>query len=625
MKDKLQKINALTDCKITAAKDDEGKDKLPKIDIEGYNGGIMSVGYWGDVVIDLAGLKASDTVPILFSHSTFSTDSILGQTSKVINDGKTLSLVGELMSDSQTAKEVKTLAGNGFKFQASVGVDPMQYSEVETGVDVEVNGQSLKGPFTIIQSAKLNEISVVPLGADGSTSARIAAEQATHKENNMKPDEKKQDAPEQPTAEAIRAAAVSEELRISKVREVGKDHPEIVAEAIKNGWSPDKVELAVAKADLAAEKARNERPAGVNVQVKQAPAVNSGILAAAVSMRAGLKDAEKQYDSETLEKAHDLKLHSFTDLVKAAMAASGKVLEHSRHETREFLQAAFSTRDIANVLSNVANKFIREGYGTVENTWREVSAIRPVVDFKANTGVRLVMANLLKNLGPGGEIEHGQLSDETRTVQADTKALMLGISRKDIINDDLSVLSDIPRRLGYAAARTFNTDFWTVFEAAVAANFETGGTKANQTTGALTTTTLAAAEKLFLGLTDADGNPIGTEASTLLCGSTAYTSAREIFVSTDFAGGSAKTPVKNIYANMFKPAFSRYLSANPWYLVANPLSMPLMETAFLNGREEPFVETADADFNTLGVQMRAYYDYGAAFAEWRSAVRSTGE
>jgi hypothetical protein len=54
------------------------------------------------------------------------------------------------------------------------------------------------------------------------------------------------------------------------------------------------------------------------------------------------------------------------------------------------------------------------------------------------------------------------------------------------------------------------------------------------------------------------------------------------------------------------------------------MAMPLMQVAFLNGRQEPFVETADADFNTLGVQMRCYYDYGASFGEYRAAVRSTG-
>jgi hypothetical protein len=303
---------------------------------------------------------------------------------------------------------------------------------------------------------------------------------------------------------------------------------------------------------------------------------------------------------------------------------AGKPLEYTRHQTREFLQAAFSTRDISNVLAATANKFINEGYGTVEQTWRQVSAVRPVVDFKANTGVRLVMSNLLQALAPAGEIQHGALSDATRTITADTKALMLAVTRKDIINDDLGVLTDIPRRLGYAAARTFNTDFWAAFEAAVAANFSASAPKSNQTTGALTSATLKAAEALYLAQTDADGNPIGGELTTLLCGTTAYTPARELYVSTLVEGATARTPSGNIYVNRFAPAFSRYLSAAPWYLVSNPLAMPLMEAAFLNGREEPFVETADCDFNVLGIQMRCYYDYGVAFAEYRAAVRSTG-
>jgi hypothetical protein len=247
------------------------------------------------------------------------------------------------------------------------------------------------------------------------------------------------------------------------------------------------------------------------------------------------------------------------------------------------------------------------------------------VDFKANTGVRLVMANLLQALAPNGEIKHGAISDDARTVTADTKALMLGITRKDIINDDLAVLTDLPRRLGYAAARTFNTDFWATFTAAVAANFSASAPKLNQTTGALTSTTLAAAEALYLAQTDADGNPIGGELKTLLCGTTAFGPARELFVSQYFTNGATtKQPAGNIYQGMFAPAFSRYLAAAPWYLVSNPLAMPLMQVAFLNGREEPFVETADADFHTLGIQMRCYYDYGTAFGEYRAAVRSTG-
>jgi len=627
-----QPIIATGACRIVAVKAEEGKpEKLPRIEIEAYNGGVMSVGYWGPVVIDLAGLKAADSVPILYNHVSYSIDNILGQTSAVTNDGKALSATGDMMADGRTAREVKALAGNGFKFQASVGVDPEEWDEVAMGATVDANGQTHQGPFTFIKASKLTEISVVPLGADGTTSARIAAKQtgavAPNKEGvDMKLDAngKPIEGEGQPTAEAIRAAAVAEETRIGKVREIAKDHPEIMATAIEKGHTPDQVERDVLRAQLAAEKARNERPKVPGINGTAGVTVTPQVMAAAVALRAGLRNPEKAFGAETLTRAQELRIHSLTDLVRVACAAAGKALDYSRHETREFLQAAFSTRDIANVLSNVANKFINEGYGTVEQTWRTVSAIRPVVDFKANTGVRLTLTNLLKAMGPGGEIEHGSLSDESRTVQADTKALMLGVTRKDIINDDLGVLTDLPRRLGFAAARTFNVDFWAAFEAAVAANFSASAPKSNQTTGVLSLTTLAAAEALYLKMTDPDGNPIGGELTTLLCGTTAYTKAREIYVSQNLIGGTSKDTQANIYVNRFAPAFSRYLSAAPWYLVANPLGMPLMEAAFLNGREEPYVETADADFNTLGVQMRCYYDYGAAFAEWRAAVRSTG-
>ena len=626
-------IIAIGQCKITAAAAVEGEAaKLPTIEIEAYSGGIMNVGYYGPVVIDLAGLTASESVPILYSHNMTSIDGILGQTTAISNDKKTLAMSGEIMGDGATSQRVKALAVDGFKFQASVGVNPEKHSEVEAGAEVEVNGQTLPGPFTLVEAGQLNEVSVVPMGADGSTSAKIAAEQGApvapnsegvsmKVDKNGKPIEAAKD-DGQPTAEQIRADAVAETSRISAINVVAKEHAEIEKQAIEGGWTPEKTELTVAKAELAAERKQNERPPPPGIQGFRGKEVNSDILAAAVSIRAGLKDSEKVHGSEICQKASELKINSFTDLVRAGMAATGKVLEHTRHETREFLQAAFSTRDIANVLSNVANKFIAEGYGNVEQSWRRVSAVRPVVDFKANTGVRLVMANLLQAMAPDGEIQHGSLSDEARTIQADTKALIIGVTRKDIINDDLGALSDIPRKLGFAAARTFNTDFWAAFEAAVATAFTSD--HANTTTGVLTSATLAAAETLFDALSDADGNPLGTEASMLLTGSTASGPARDLFISQNMIGGTSKTTAGNRYAGMFEPVKSRYLSAAPWLLVANPLGVPLMESAFLNGRQEPFVETADAEFECLGIKMRCYYDYGVAFAEWRAAVYSTG-
>jgi hypothetical protein len=42
------------------------------------------------------------------------------------------------------------------------------------------------------------------------------------------------------------------------------------------------------------------------------------------------------------------------------------------------IEAAFSTVDIGGILSNVANKFLLEGFFSVDCTWRNVCAVRNV-------------------------------------------------------------------------------------------------------------------------------------------------------------------------------------------------------------------------------------------------------
>jgi hypothetical protein len=64
-------------------------------------------------------------------------------------------------------------------------------------------------------------------------------------------------------------------------------------------------------------------------------------------------------------------------------------------------------------------------------------------------------------------------------------------------------------------------------------------------------------------------------------------------------------------------------SAKAWYLLSTML--PVMEVAFLNGIEIPTVQVSDASFDTLGIQIRCYHDYGVAKAEHRGGVKVKGE
>lgn len=616
------------DCTIKAAAsgdgDGDGSKGTPSIDINVYSGGIMVVGYYGRVVVDLAGMKASNVTPILYGHNTYDIDGILGQTSKVVADKK-LTASGSIMGKSDITDKVLALSKDGYKFQSSMGATPLKTRDVPEGEDVEVNGQTLTGPFVLVVESKLNEISILPLGADGTTSAAIAAEHTKREEHQMKPGE----SPEK-TAEEVRAQAVKEDARIQAVRAIAKDYPEIAATAVKEGWDENKTSLAVKDAIIAAQKneieahkVQTERPGTLGIIAgRGAPSITAKLVEAAVALRCGLNNAEKAYGAETLEAASQIRIHSFTDVVKTCLIAEGKSHDVSRHDTESFLRAAFSTVSLSNVLANVMNKFVLQGYGVVEQTWRLIANIRPVVDFKAHVGVRLIMDNLLQNLSPSGEIKHGTLSDETRSISADTKALMLAITRKDIINDDLGVLSDTPTRLGFAAGRTLNVDFWKEFESDANNRFTTSGKIKNRIAGGgLNSANLTLARALFRKMTDPDGNPMGLDPTILLVSPKNETTADELFVSTNVKG-STDGPDANVFKGRFKPAVSTYLSDDPWYLIAPPLSMPSMEVAFLNGVQTPTVESAQADFNRLGIQMRCYWDYGVKFAERRGIVRS---
>ena len=128
---------------------------------------------------------------------------------------------------------------------------------------------------------------------------------------------------------------------------------------------------------------------------------------------------------------------TFATVVPCLRAAFGRGIE-----------ASFSSIDIGGILSNVANKFLLEGFFSVERTWRNICAVRNVSDFKTVTSYRLIGKDQYELVAPGGELKHGTLGNEQYANKADTYGLVLSIDRRDVINDDLGAITTVPRKLG---------------------------------------------------------------------------------------------------------------------------------------------------------------------------------
>ena len=601
---------------------------LPRFRMTAYTGNPMRVAGWRHpVILDLAGLSIpSQARPIRFGHDPLSG---VGHSDSIRIEQGQLIAAGIVSRDTAAAREVVTSSKNGFPWQASVGASVEEFEFIKEQQAVTVNGKEHTGPLNVVRKSTLGEISFVDLGADGATSASVAAQQT------LEPPTDTGTVTIAPEIAQLRAQAAAELDRIAAIRRLcAGQYPEIEARAIRDGWTEQRTEL---------EKLRTTRPAAPAIHVAQNQ-VNGAVLEAACLLTAGHSNLEASFEPRAL----DLASRRFSggiglqELILEAAWANGYTGRNFR-DSREVLRSAFghsieaglSTIDLGGILSNVANKYLLEGFFSVERVWRNICAVRNVSDFKTVTSYRLIGKDQYEQVAPGGELKNGTLGNEQYSNKADTYGLMLSIDRRDLINDDLGAITTVPRKLGRGSGLKINDVFWTAFLNNAA--FFAVGNK-NYVSGADTALGidgLTKTEVTFMDQVDGDGKPIGIMPAILLVPTAISAMATQLQKSLEIRDTTATTkyPVANPHQGKFRAEVSRYLanavytgnSAKAWYLLADPNDLPVIEVAFLNGQESPTIETAEADFNMLGVKMRGYHDFGVALQDPRGGVKAKGE
>ena len=574
--------------------------------IVAYTGAQIRQGWSREpVVIDMAGMQLPATVPVVLGHD-YSLGSILGQGRPFFEAGQ-LIVEGEILASNPNADQVAALAAAGYQFQASVGADVRRHQKIDAEGVTQVNGSAHVGPVRIVKASALREVSFVTLGADSQTSVAIAAE--ADEEVSMA-----DNATQTPAEEPVVAAAVEATASVAVETKPEVDHTSVIAELTKKVETMEKL-IAT----------RDERPAAPAIHMAQPTSRSPEVIEAAFALQGSLPNVEKMYDAKTLEAAAKIQRTTSLGEVLISAAEEGGYTGSRRLTAatlRPILQAAWATHSISGILSSTVNKFLLAGFNGVESSWRSISSVRSVNDFKALTSYRLNGGMKFEKVAPGGELKNAAVSDESRTISAETYGIMTSVTRNDLINDDLGALTAVPQRIGRGGALKLNDIFWASFQDD-SAFFTTGRANKKATAGALSLANLKAIATMFRKLKDPDGNPVAVEPRVLLVPSDIELAAAEIMGSALLVGGSSAAPNVNVLAGRYQVVSTSYLSsAEDYYLLASPADMPVMEVAFLNGVQSPVVETAEADFNTLGVQMRGYFDFGVARAEYLAGVKA---
>lgn len=577
----------------------------PRISIVAYTGGVMRVGGWGDLAINLSGLECGGAIPLLVDHDP-GLDNVLGKGEATVRAGQ-VHVAGSIVGSTAAAKKVLDLAREGFPLQASVGVAPEDVTRVPAGESVQVNGRTLvapRGGLTVVAKGKLREVSVVTLGCDGRTSVAIAASQSADGDD----------------------ALAAERARVGQIMKLTARHPQIAAKAVAEGWDSTRTELEVLRAS---------RPQAPMAMVSAyAPAVTTEVIEAAFAFRMGLEPlARKHMKPEVLDQAHRLGVTHCLDLCRLALVAEGREVPQGREA---MVKAALSTMSLPVALGDLANKSLLDSYADAPASWRSFAAIRPVADFKTNTAIRPSFTGSLEQVAPGGALKHGSMKEWTAGYKIDTYGKLLGVDRRDLINDDLGVFVEAAAAMGKAAMRKLNDLVYSTLLANAGSFF--GDANANYLSGvdsALNADSLSRAIQAMVSQRDDEGNDLDIRPAVLLVPPALEPTARALLES-EYIMAQVNLPTGNSLRNAVKleveprlantAKFGSAASDRHWYLLAPPAAA-VMVVAFLNGQQSPTIEFQglEADINTLAAHWRVYHDFGAALIDPRAGVRSKGQ
>ena len=643
----------------------------PKVVGVAYSGGKMNLPGWQHpVVVDLAGMEIPESVPLLTNHEN-KTDSRIGLISAAVRNN-VLEITGEIVSDSKDATDIIAQGKAGADWQLSIGADVKECELVKGSR--EVNGQEVEGPFYHIKKSTLREVSVVAVGADAHTNMKVNAKfnlvnqegeamnnksetksvSAVSAPNDAVPPEKKPEPEQKPgnpankpgepekkpdNAEQKPGQAAAEATPPAIQAICDGEFPEIEREAIAGGWTPEVVTKKVL------ETIRAERPAAnVNISVKTAPEGGElrKTIEAAMCLRVGVSadQLEKSYGAKTVEAGMAEMDMPLKQLLIECMKLDG--IPYSRGFDNETIRAAFSSVSLPGILSNVANKKLLQSYEAQPIIAMKLCSTGDLNDFKENDRFRLTDVGDLLPIAADGEIKDGGLIEESAKNQLDTYGKKFCLTRKMIINDDLSSFMKVPTAMGNRAARLIDQLFFSRLlsnpaQADGKALFSTNHKNLlSGTSSALSSDSLKKAIQLFLDQVDADGQPISVEPKYLLVPTALKHLAIELTQgATLIMSGTdnAVRPALNVLSDEnLQVISSPYLgnsayegsSQTGWYLFGDPKTVDTWEIGFLKGKRTPTVERGETDFNTLGLWFRVYFDLGVREQDHRGMVKANG-
>jgi ATP-dependent Clp endopeptidase proteolytic subunit ClpP len=337
-----------------------------------------------------------------------------------------------------------------------------------------------------------------------------------------------------------------------------------------------------------------------------------------------------------IEASNGMNHMSMRELARASLTERG--IGVAAYNPMQMVGMAFThgSSDFGQILLDIAGKSVLLGWDESTETFQLWTKKGQLSDFKTSARVGLGEFPSLREVRPGAEYKHVTIGDRGESIALATYGEMFAINRQAIINDDLSLLTDIPYKMGQAARATIGDlvyailttppkmrDGKPVFDAS-RKNLATGADSAMSIASLIAGKTAMASQK-----TQTEGG----KARTL--------NIRPAFVLTPVALedranqliNSASVPGADVNSGIINPirGFAQVIgeprlddsSSTEWYMAAKQ-GTDTIEVAYLNGIDTPYVEQ-EQGFSIDGVRSKVRIDAGVAPLDYRGLYKSLGK
>jgi len=400
----------------------------------------------------------------------------------------------------------------------------------------------------------------------------------------------------------------------------GGKHQELQAQCVAD------IECSVeqAKDKLLAELGKSATPSNKATQTQAHVYAGNGNFVGdgirqALMARAGYEDLQRDnvYNGTTLRELARMSLteRGFGVASYNPMQMIGFSLTHS-------------TSDFGNILLDVANKSLLQGWEEAAETFELWTKKGQLSDFKTANRVGLGGFPSLRKVREGAEYKYITTDDKGETIALATYGEIFSVTRQAIINDDLNQLTDVPMKMGRAAKATIGDLVYAV----LTANGKLSDGNAlfhsehkNLSSGAISTTSLDDGRKL-MRLQKEGKRALNIRPAYVLVPVGLETVANQTIKSASVKGADVNAGVINPIQNFAEViAEARLDDADPaaWYLAAAQ-GMDTIEVAYLNGVDAPYIDQQEG-FTTDGIATKVRIDAGVAPLDYRGLVKSTGK